>query len=633
MTLAIEVSSPLNGLTKLGPAGESAESNSEQNTRSNPVCLEIAVTIRSLPGEKGEASAGPAQPTREEARTVIVFDNGAVLRLASHFPAGQTVILSNHEGRDVVCRVVSTRDVPTVKGYIEVEFLEPIADFWGIHKPEGQSNVLAPPAVGVAPPPVVTHPQVGPGEPPIAPSNMPFIVPSNMPFIVPPIAPPSAPPIVPSIALPVAPPIASSIAPPIASPIAPPIVPPIAPSTPPRVAPTVPETVAPAGKAPSFEDIAGLMQMSPPAIARSKAPEPTPRIPVSRKSEESTHQTVEGARPHSPVSAVEPAAETTSLSPTWDDDPARTRKAATSNDVLGKFTSSHTTSEPSVSESRGKTPLIIAGAAVFLILGAGLFFMRQRSPATPPVAPVAAVSQPTKPTARVSTSAPTPAMNSQLASEQAPPLSPAITPATSVPKEIVATSEPTATSTVRHPANIANAKQPDQVDEKQPDQSSQRPQVARDLKMVAPTPDSRAGRLVDGSVPEIEVASAARPAIGTPGGDLIPTVSHMDSPPAPPAGVARPSSSGKIVVSPKLISSSRPVYPSQARQSNIEGDVLIAAEIDATGRVISAKATAGSVFLRQAAIDAVWNWKYEPATIDGKPTSSQVSLRIQFRLK
>jgi protein TonB len=226
-------------------------------------------------------------------------------------------------------------------------------------------------------------------------------------------------------------------------------------------------------------------------------------------------------------------------------------------------------------------------------------------------------------------------MNPQPAAEQAPPLSPAITPVTAVPKEkeIVATSEPAATSTVRHPANIANAKQPDQVDEKQPDQPSQRPQAARDLKMVAPTPDSRAGRLVDGSVPEIEVASAARPAIGTPGGDLIPAVSHMDNPPAPPAGVARASSSGKTVVEPKLISSSRPVYPPQARQSNLEGDVLIAAEIDATGRVISAKATAGSVFLRQAAIDAVWNWKYEPATIDGKPTSSQVSLRIQFRLK
>jgi protein TonB len=611
MTLAIEVSSPLNSLTKLGPAGESAESNSDQNTRSNPVCLEVAVTIRSLPGEQGEASSGPAQPTREEARTVIVFDNGAVLRLASHFPTGQTVILSNHEGRDVVCRVVSTRDVPTVKGYIEVEFLEPIADFWGIHKPEGQSNVSAPPAAVVAHPPAVTHPQVVPGEPPIALSNVPFIVPSNMPFIVPPIAPP----------------IASSIAPPIASPIAS--------STPARVAPTVPETVAPAGKAPSFEDIAGLMQMSPPAVARSKAPEPTPRIPVSRKSEESTHQIVEGARPHSPVSATESAAEMTPLSPTWDDGPAHARKSPTSTDVLGKFTSSYTASEPSESESRGKTPLIIAGVAVFLILGAGLFFMRQRSSTAPSIVPVAAVSQPTKPAPRASTSVPTPAMNPQPAAEQAPPLSPAITPVTAVPKEkeIVATSEPAATSTVRHPANIANAKQPDQVDEKQPDQPPQRPQAARDLKMVAPTPDSRAGRLVDGSVPEIEVASAARPAIGTPGGDLIPAVSHMDDPPAPPAGVARASSSGKTVVEPKLISSSRPVYPPQARQSNLEGDVLIAAEIDATGRVISAKATAGSVFLRQAAIDAVWNWKYEPATIDGKPTSSQVSLRIQFRLK
>jgi protein TonB len=151
--------------------------------------------------------------------------------------------------------------------------------------------------------------------------------------------------------------------------------------------------------------------------------------------------------------------------------------------------------------------------------------------------------------------------------------------------------------------------------------------------MVAPTAESRAGRLVDGSVPDIEVASAARPAIGTPGGDLIPTVSHMNNPPAPPAVIARIISSGKTVIEPKLISSTRPVYPPQARQSNLEGDVLVAAEIDATGRVVAAKATAGPLFLRQAAIDAVWNWKYEPAMIDGKPASSQVSLRIQFRLK
>jgi protein TonB len=151
--------------------------------------------------------------------------------------------------------------------------------------------------------------------------------------------------------------------------------------------------------------------------------------------------------------------------------------------------------------------------------------------------------------------------------------------------------------------------------------------------MVAPTVESRAGRLVDGSVPDIEVASASRPASGTPGGDLIPPVSQIGNPLAPPDVIARPSSSGKSVMEAKLISSTRPVYPPQARQSNIEGDVLVAAEIDATGRVVGARATAGPVLLRQAAIDAVRNWKYDPAKIDGRPSSAQITIRIQFRLK
>ncbi len=115
----------MDNLTKPASTTGRSESNSNHNTntRSNPVCLEVAVTIRSLPDEKGEASSGPAKPTQEDARTVIVFENGAVLRLAGNFPPGQAVTVSNPQGRDVVCRVVSARNLPTVKGYIEVEFL------------------------------------------------------------------------------------------------------------------------------------------------------------------------------------------------------------------------------------------------------------------------------------------------------------------------------------------------------------------------------------------------------------------------------------------------------------------------------------------------------------------------------
>jgi len=93
-----------------------------------------------------------------------------------------------------------------------------------------------------------------------------------------------------------------------------------------------------------------------------------------------------------------------------------------------------------------------------------------------------------------------------------------------------------------------------------------------------------------------------------------------------------PSSAGRSSEA-KLISSTRPIYPPLAKQSNVEGDVLVVVNIDEAGKVAGAKATAGPVFLRQAAVDAVRNWKYEPATLNGKPSSTQITVKIQFRLK
>src|SRR5260370_11727728 len=108
MTLMIKESSPVDNLTKPSSNTGSSESNSNHNanTRSNPVCLEVAVTIRSLPDEKGEASSGPAKPTQEDARTVIVFENGAVLRLSGNFPPGPAVTVSNPQRREVGCPLV-----------------------------------------------------------------------------------------------------------------------------------------------------------------------------------------------------------------------------------------------------------------------------------------------------------------------------------------------------------------------------------------------------------------------------------------------------------------------------------------------------------------------------------------------
>ena len=560
----------MENLTKPGSSAISSESKPNQNPRSNPVCLEVGVTIRSLPGEKDELIPGSAKPTKDKARTVIVFDNGAVLRLERNFSPGQAVILTNSQGRDVVCRVANTRNSPNVKGYIEVEFLEAATDFWGIHKPDEQSQLSKPPAAVATEPKAETQPQ-----------NV-----SN-------------------------------------------------PTPPARIEPAAVETVAATGEAPSFEDLTGVLQVSPPAIARIKTPEPKPRFPAH--SDDSTPSTSEPGKSYLPAGTSAPASELTSLSATWEVAPASARKPSSSNDVLGKF--SHTTSEPASNESSGKTLLIAGGAAVILFaLGAGIFFMRRgySFTFTPSVAPVAAVSQPAAPVPAAPARTPTPKPPVEIdqpIAEQTPqplPLTPAISSDSPISKEISATSSSSLPqASLRHSDAVA-ATQSNPPGVKAPDTSTPRPQVARKLKMSTPV-ESHSGKLVDSSIPNIEDATASR-TLGVPVGGLVATVSHPNVPP-PPGSFLGASSSFTTASEPKLISSTRPVYPQLAKQSGVEGDVIVAADIDAIGKVVGAKATAGPMYLRQAAVDAVRNWKYEPANLNGKPTSAQISVKIQFRLK
>jgi periplasmic protein TonB len=152
--------------------------------------------------------------------------------------------------------------------------------------------------------------------------------------------------------------------------------------------------------------------------------------------------------------------------------------------------------------------------------------------------------------------------------------------------------------------------------------------------MSGPTAESRnVGRLVDGSVPVVENAATASPMNLNPAGAALPTVAHADAPPAPLVAMVGSSSAAKIARDPRLISSTRPVYPPMAKLSNVQGDVLVSADVDANGTVIAAKALSGPMFLRQTAEDTVRQWKYEPALVNGKPAPGHVSVKIQFRLR
>src|SRR5712691_11497364 len=115
-----------------------------QSSRPNPVCLEMPVTLRRLPAAEQSGASALAPPVPEEAKTVIVFENGAILRLASSLPAGTAVALTNSRGHEVVCRVASARSLPAIKGYVEVKFEEAANDFWGLPHVDPPARASAP---------------------------------------------------------------------------------------------------------------------------------------------------------------------------------------------------------------------------------------------------------------------------------------------------------------------------------------------------------------------------------------------------------------------------------------------------------------------------------------------------------
>jgi TonB family protein len=100
-----------------------------------------------------------------------------------------------------------------------------------------------------------------------------------------------------------------------------------------------------------------------------------------------------------------------------------------------------------------------------------------------------------------------------------------------------------------------------------------------------------------------------------------------------PAAPEMPLPIGGDVRSAKLIGSVAPVYPMLAKNQHVSGDVRVDALIDANGRVTTMKVISGPTLLQQAAMDALRQWRYQPAALDGKPVPMHLTVTLQFRLQ
>lgn len=114
----------------LASPANSRQSSTPSATKTNPVALEVPVIATGArPGDRG----GQRDLFTEETSTVLVFENGAVIRLSAAVAAGQLLFLTHKESRrEVVAQVTRKRDFRPTNCYVEVEFSEPAQGFWGI---------------------------------------------------------------------------------------------------------------------------------------------------------------------------------------------------------------------------------------------------------------------------------------------------------------------------------------------------------------------------------------------------------------------------------------------------------------------------------------------------------------------
>jgi len=123
------------------------------DAKRNAIAHETGVDVT---GARPGDGSGKRELFSESTATVLVFENGGVIRLAAEVVEGQLLFLTHRETkREVVAQVTRKRPFPTGNPYIELEFTEAAPGFWGVDIPAAPQKAEAratPAATGSATP-------------------------------------------------------------------------------------------------------------------------------------------------------------------------------------------------------------------------------------------------------------------------------------------------------------------------------------------------------------------------------------------------------------------------------------------------------------------------------------------------
>jgi TonB family protein len=102
--------------------------------------------------------------------------------------------------------------------------------------------------------------------------------------------------------------------------------------------------------------------------------------------------------------------------------------------------------------------------------------------------------------------------------------------------------------------------------------------------------------------------------------------------PAVTVAPSRPVAISSGVATGMLIQSTPPDYPPLAKTAHVAGTVELHATISTNGRIKDLQVVSGPVMLRQAAVDAVRNWRYKPYKLNSQPVEVKTTINVVFAL-
>jgi TonB family protein len=711
-----------------------------------PVALEVSITVN---GARSVDGTDKREPFSESSKTVLVFANGAVIRLQSSVAPGQLLFLTNEKTKkEVVCQVVKSKNYRNVSGYVELEFTEPVIGFWGMRFP-GDRIAQSSPNASVPLPAAITPASSAPAiGAPAAVAETPKLVPTKLAVptsesqhAAPPI---SATPAV-TANSPLKPAISTSTPAPLdmnllrrasdpklraipAIPAVPSNAVPLAtkPETPkPEIAKPLAadstealraenarlqeqlsaflgqnvkksEQPAPAASAPEVSTLASpARQISEIAAPPASIPDPdakttpskTPEAAPSATSSSTVNVTpaltkvssvsLESLLDEEPVkipawleslarnsatppetkvdselhassfvtSSVEtqdsrnvPQHESSAQDLQVDEEPASAADASVTGifevpapnfGANSMFSDEQTSAEGAAKSKKGFVFAAIA-AGVLLAAGGGYWYTHQDAAifgGAQRSSHSASAAQPNLPVA-------SPGISASTADAQVPlPSSAANVSSTRsaiAVKDSAVVSAPVNNNTAATagrsvpPANsVPSAAVGSPVDAKSAAAQPKKPALGA-VHLSAPTVSrkSNGSDVGDADVALNNSTDAGDAALGA-------TFAPSSGPAAPTAPVPV----GGDVKSAKLLKSVPPAYPAFAKTQHVSGDVKVDALVDAEGRVTTMKIVSGPAMLHMAAMDALRQWKYQPATLDGRAVPMHLTVTIQFRLQ